>query len=77
MYTSVATKDSILTSLILQEQFILSYGGLRGAVGFSLVTILDQDHQFKNIFLTTTLFIIFFTVFVQGIDIILMNQEYK
>jgi len=53
-------------SLFFQEQFILSYGGLRGAVGFSLVTILDEDNPFKDIFLTTTLFVIFFTVFIQG-----------
>ena len=52
--------------VFFQEQFILSYGGLRGAVGFSLVTILDQSTVFKDIFLTTTLFIIFVTVFVQG-----------
>ena len=39
---------------------------MRGAVGFSLVTILDEDNPFKDIFLTTTLFVIFFTVFIQG-----------
>ena len=44
----------------------MAYGGLRGAVGFSLVTILDDNDPFKNIFLTTTLVMIFFTVFIQG-----------
>ena len=49
-----------------REQFIMAYGGLRGAVGFSLVTILDDANPFKEIFQTTTLLMIFFTVFVQG-----------
>jgi NhaP-type Na+/H+ or K+/H+ antiporter len=44
----------------------MSYGGLRGAVGFSLVTILEDSNPFKEIFQTTTLLMIFFTVFVQG-----------
>ena len=50
----------------LQEQFIMAYGGLRGAVGFSLVTILPDSHPLKDMFLLTTLVVIFFTVFVQG-----------
>ncbi|GIY02645.1 hypothetical protein CDAR_577951, partial [Caerostris darwini] len=51
-----------------EEQFIMAYGGLRGAVAFSLVIMLDEtDH--KNLFITATLFIILFTVFVQGATI--------
>jgi len=50
----------------LKEQFILAYGGLRGAVGFSLVEILDESNPLKTTFLTTTLFIILVTVFLQG-----------
>ncbi len=49
-----------------REQFIMSYGGLRGAVGFSLAKILSAHDPFKPIFLTTTLIMIFFTVFLQG-----------
>ena len=55
----------------------MSYGGLRGAVGFSLVTILDEDNPFKDIFLTTTLFIIFFTVFLQGSTIKFVVSKLK
>ena len=51
-----------------KEQFIMAYGGLRGAVGFSLVVML-RDSQIDpvtvRIFITTTLFIILFTVFIQ------------
>ena len=51
-----------------KEQFIMAYGGLRGAVGFSLVVMLRDsqiDPTTVRIFITTTLFIILFTVFIQ------------
>jgi len=47
-----------------REQFIMAYGGLRGAVGFSLVTILNDP--FKVEFQTATLWMIFITSFVCG-----------
>ncbi|XP_060600356.1 Na(+)/H(+) exchanger protein 7-like [Ruditapes philippinarum] len=51
----------------LDEMFMISYGGLRGAVCFSLVALVDENEiPMKNMFVTTTLFVIFFTVFVQG-----------
>lgn len=51
----------------VQEQFIMAYGGLRGAVAFSLVKMLDKDHvKAQPLFLTTTLIIILCTVFIQG-----------
>jgi len=60
-----------------REQFILSYGGLRGAVGFSLVEILDNTNPYKNLFVTTTLFMIAFTVFLQGGTIKLFVEKLK
>ncbi|XP_060065514.1 Na(+)/H(+) exchanger beta-like, partial [Ylistrum balloti] len=49
------------------EMFIMSYGGIRGAVCFSLVALLDEDaFPMKDMFVTSTLFVIFFTVFIQG-----------
>ena len=48
-----------------QEQFIMAYGGLRGAVGFSLVELIDKNLQVKNIFVTATLVITMFTIFIQ------------
>ena len=51
----------------LKEQFIMAYGGLRGAVGFSLVLLVDKNVIPKaDMFLTTTLAVIMFTVFIQG-----------
>ena len=57
-----------------REQLILAYGGLRGAVGFSLVYILKDD-KYKDIFLTPTLIVIFFTVFLQGGTIKLLADK--
>ncbi|CAG5128934.1 unnamed protein product, partial [Candidula unifasciata] len=54
----------------IHEQFMISYGGIRGAVCFSLVALLDpRDLPCKNMFVTTTLAVIMFTVFIQGITI--------
>ena len=53
-----------------EEQFIMGYGGLRGAVCFSLVILITENqvpHKLKSLFVTTTIVVIFFTVFVQGI----------
>ena len=48
------------------DQFIMAYGGLRGAIAFSLVTLLDKDtFPNKRLFLTTTIVVVYFTVFVQ------------
>uniref|UniRef100_A0A0P6HUM3 Sodium/hydrogen exchanger n=1 Tax=Daphnia magna TaxID=35525 RepID=A0A0P6HUM3_9CRUS len=51
----------------LQEQFIMAYGGLRGAVSFSLVEmLLPSVIKPRQMFVTTTLAVILFTVFIQG-----------
>lgn len=48
----------------------MSYGGLRGAVAFALVLLIDERIvPQKNMFVTTTIAVIYFTVFVQGITI--------
>lgn len=54
----------------LEEQFIMAYGGLRGAVAFSLVIMLSAC-KFPNYetFVTTTLVIVLFTVFIQGASV--------
>ena len=49
----------------LQEQFIMAYGGLRGAVGYSLVELISEHLPPRNMFVTTTIVIVMFTIFVQ------------
>ncbi|XP_020286417.1 probable Na(+)/H(+) antiporter nhx-9 isoform X2 [Pseudomyrmex gracilis] len=52
------------------EKFVMSYGGLRGAVAFALVLLIDPRHvPLQPMFVTTTIAVIYFTVFVQGITI--------
>nr|XP_054411272.1 sodium/hydrogen exchanger 3 [Pongo abelii] len=52
------------------DQVVLSYGGLRGAVAFALVVLLDADKvKEKNLFVSTTIIVVFFTVIFQGLTI--------
>ena len=50
----------------MKDQFIIGYGGLRGAVGFSLALIIQDTNKFKDLFLTTAIFMVYFTTFLQG-----------
>lgn len=48
------------------EKFVMSYGGLRGAVAFALVLLIDPKHvPLQPMFVTTTIAVIYFTVFIQ------------
>ncbi|XP_045450869.1 sodium/hydrogen exchanger 3 [Melitaea cinxia] len=52
------------------EKFVMSYGGLRGAVAFALVLLIDPEVvKLQPMFVTTTIAVIYFTVFIQGITI--------
>nr|XP_009685946.1 PREDICTED: sodium/hydrogen exchanger 2-like [Struthio camelus australis] len=51
-----------------KDQFIIAYGGLRGAICFSLVFLLPDFHR-KKLFIAATTVVILFTVFVQGMTI--------
>ncbi|TMS17632.1 Sodium/hydrogen exchanger 2 [Larimichthys crocea] len=55
-------------TVTFRDQFIIAYGGLRGAICFSLVFLID-DFPKKRLFITTTIVVILFTVFVQGMTI--------
>ncbi|TNM99107.1 hypothetical protein fugu_013671 [Takifugu bimaculatus] len=55
-------------AVTFRDQFIIAYGGLRGAICFSLVFLID-DFPKKRLFITTTIVLILFTVFVQGMTI--------
>ena len=48
------------------DQFVMSYGGLRGAIAFSLVSLLDAKLvPHKQLMVTCSIVVIFFTVFIQ------------
>ncbi|XP_028970546.1 sodium/hydrogen exchanger 5 [Esox lucius] len=52
------------------DQVVMSYGGLRGAVAFALVVLLDADQvPAKDYFVATTIIVVFFTVMFQGLTI--------
>ncbi|XP_009637271.2 sodium/hydrogen exchanger 4 [Egretta garzetta] len=53
-----------------KDQLIISYSGLRGASSFSLAFLLPVNlFPRKKLFITATLVVIYFTVFIQGITI--------
>ncbi|KAI3365822.1 hypothetical protein L3Q82_000812 [Scortum barcoo] len=52
-----------------KDQFGLAYGGLRGAICFALVFTLPDNINRKSLFVTASVAIIIFTVFIQGISI--------
>ena len=52
----------------------MAYGGLRGAVGFSLVDMINAKVvPLKNMFVTTTLMVVLFTIFFQVTLSLLIN----
>uniref|UniRef100_A0A8C6YF63 Sodium/hydrogen exchanger n=1 Tax=Naja naja TaxID=35670 RepID=A0A8C6YF63_NAJNA len=57
-----------INAVTRKDQFIIAYGGLRGAICFSLVVLLP-DFQRKKLFIAATTVVILFTVFVQGMTI--------
>ncbi|KAJ6663422.1 hypothetical protein lerEdw1_009501 [Lerista edwardsae] len=57
-----------IVKLTPKDQFIIAYGGLRGAIAFSLGYLLEHLNM-KSMFLTAIITVIFFTVFVQGMTI--------
>ncbi|GFG35182.1 hypothetical protein Cfor_12756, partial [Coptotermes formosanus] len=69
LLTAVANRFR-LQQLNRVEKFVMSYGGLRGAVAFALVLLIDKDHiKLQPMFVSTTIAVIYFTVFFQGITI--------
>ncbi|XP_075051895.1 sodium/hydrogen exchanger 1 [Mixophyes fleayi] len=56
-----------IVKLTPKDQFIIAYGGLRGAIAFSLGYLLTSEN--RQMFLTAIITVIFFTVFVQGMTI--------
>ena len=64
-----------IVKLTTKDQFIIAYGGLRGAIAFSLGFLLDKDHfAMREMFLTAIITVIFFTVFVQVRALFALNR---
>ncbi|GMR63056.1 hypothetical protein PMAYCL1PPCAC_33251 [Pristionchus mayeri] len=49
-----------------RDQFIMAYGGLRGAVCYGLVMSLPDEMKVKKMLVTTTIFVVAFTTIFQG-----------
>uniref|UniRef100_A0A3Q2PLA3 Sodium/hydrogen exchanger n=1 Tax=Fundulus heteroclitus TaxID=8078 RepID=A0A3Q2PLA3_FUNHE len=57
-----------LVPISLVDQVIMGYGGLRGAVAYGLAVLLDETRiKEKNLMISTTLIVVYFTVIFQGI----------
>ncbi|XP_038822205.1 sodium/hydrogen exchanger 3-like [Salvelinus namaycush] len=57
-----------LVPLEFIDQVVMGYGGLRGAVAYGLVVSLDEKkYKEKNMMISTTLLVVYFTVMLQGI----------
>ncbi|KAF3843425.1 hypothetical protein F7725_002274 [Dissostichus mawsoni] len=59
----------------MKDQFGLAYGGLRGAISFALVFTLPDHIGRKPLFVTATICIILFTVFLQFINVRRTNRD--
>ncbi|XP_078395580.1 sodium/hydrogen exchanger 3 isoform X1 [Cetorhinus maximus] len=59
-----------VVQLEIIDQVVMSYGGLRGAVAFALVVLLNIEYvREKQLFVSTTIIVVYFTVIIQGLTI--------
>ncbi|KAG2382761.1 hypothetical protein C9374_004728 [Naegleria lovaniensis] len=66
IYNLVETVRKTNRTVSIKNQFIIAYGGLRGAIAFALIFVIPSNEVFKRSFLSAILVIILFTVFVMG-----------
>eukprot|EP01130_Rhizamoeba_saxonica_P018672 TRINITY_DN941_c0_g1_i1.p1 TRINITY_DN941_c0_g1~~TRINITY_DN941_c0_g1_i1.p1 ORF type:complete len:1032 (-),score=219.18 TRINITY_DN941_c0_g1_i1:2873-5968(-) len=55
-----------MNKIKMRDQFIMGYGGLRGAIAFALAVLIPSYVESKGVMLTCTMVVILWTVFVQG-----------
>jgi NhaP-type Na+/H+ or K+/H+ antiporter len=68
LFTYIANKGRLI-KLEFSDMMIMSYCGLRGGMAFALALVLDANKiPRKNEFVTATIFIVLFTIFVQVIS---------
>lgn len=68
--TEVSSIGDNYVRLTTETLHTFSPQGLRGAVAFALVLLVSTDHiPLQPMFVTTTIAVIYFTVFLQGITI--------
>lgn len=66
MILSAVVNRFRLYKLTKVDKFVMSYGGLRGAVAFALVLLINPHHiKLRPMFVTTTIAVVYFTVFFQ------------
>lgn len=66
MFLSWILNRRRLVKLTGIDQFIMAFGGLRGGIAFCLALSLEEELvPEKKLFVTATIVIVFFTVFVQ------------
>ncbi|XP_033104347.1 Na(+)/H(+) exchanger beta-like isoform X2 [Anneissia japonica] len=69
LLTNISNMNRII-KINMEEQFIMAYGGLRGAVAYALVIQLRTgNEELDRLFITCTLAVVFATVFIQGLTI--------
>ncbi len=66
MFLSAILNNFRLYKLNTVDKFVMSYGGLRGAVAFALALLINPRHvKGREMFVTTTIAVVYFTVFIQ------------
>ena len=73
IFANIANSRRLL-KLEFTDMLIMSYGGIRGAVAFALALVLDEGIvPRKKEFVTATIIVVFFTVFIQVIKMFKMR----
>ena len=67
-----------LIKLTRIDQFIMAFGGLRGGIAFCLALSLEEELvPEKRLFVTATIIIVFFTVFIQVSDTKILGKLFE